>query len=349
MPTAEAQYLNALPLAVIAVDRDLHINYLNQSAEMLLEISASNAVGRELASLPAFDEEFAALCQRVLTSGEAISQFERTLTMPGMHTTVTLRITPVVTTTPEDDELLIVISKTEGRDKLAANQWKRETARAAGVMAAMLAHEVKNPLSGIRGAAQLLKEEVTEEQQSLTDLICRETDRINELLSQVEIFDNSAPDAMQPVNIHEVLQYVISVARTFGTHITFKEKYDPSLPMVRGRRDLLVQLFLNLVKNAAEALEGQPDATITLTTNYRSGYKVEQALPIAVTVEDNGPGIPEAVRAHLFEPFISSKEKGRGLGLAIVAKLASDLGAVAELDAEYTNGTRFAVWLPVER
>ncbi|MBY0407380.1 MAG: hypothetical protein K2Q01_06775, partial [Rickettsiales bacterium] len=217
----------------------------------------------------------------------------------------------------------------------------------------MLAHEVKNPLSGIRGAAQLLRDELPPDQQPLTDLICMEVDRVRDLLAQVEVFAGGVPGQLAPVNIHEVLQYVISIAKTgFAAHVTFRELYDPSLPLVLSHRDMLVQMFLNLVKNAAEALQIAENPTITVGTAYRSGtrYKLGKsedrvALPIMVSIHDNGAGIPEAMRGQLFEPFVSSKEEGRGLGLAIVAKIASDLGAVVELDKDFTSGARFSVSL----
>lgn len=352
----EFSYLNAIPSALIAIDRALCVQFINPAAEMLFGVSAPHTKGRELSTLPAITPELCALCERVFASGEELSLFGQELVFfyHQRRAVVTIHLTPVMV---EDkvDEILITIEKADGLDRLAANESKQEATRAAGIMAAMLAHEVKNPLSGIRGAAQLLRDEVAVEQQPLTDLICMETDRIRDLLDQVEIFAAGAPEGMQPVNIHEVLQYVISIAQTgFAAHVTFKERYDPSLPPVLGHRDLLVQLFLNLVKNAAEAMAGQAQADMTISTAYRSGshMRVGQAervsLPIAVTIEDNGPGIPEAVRPHLFEPFISSKEEGRGLGLAIVAKITSDLGAVVELDKECEGGTRFVVWLAVD-
>ena len=176
---------------------------------------------------------------------------------------------------------------------------------------------------------------------------------MRELLDQVEVFAGGVPGELQPVNIHEVLQYVMSIAKTgFAQHVTFREKYDPSLPLVLGHRDLMVQLFLNVVKNSAEALQNVSGATITLSTAYRSGQRISLdktgervPLPIMVSVEDNGAGIPEGMRARLFEPFITSKEGGRGLGLAIVAKLASDLGALVELDETALQGAKFVVSL----
>lgn len=353
----ELAYLNALPAAVLAVDHSLKVTFINQAAEMLLKTSAQQVLGRPLNDIAGFEEALCDLCERVFSDSEAVTLFEYALKLPMDHRSVTLHVTPVVVELRARKifvpEVLITIEKDRGLDQLTGSALKQEVTRVTGIMAAMLAHEVKNPLSGIRGAAQLLKDEVSPEHQPLTDLICMETDRIRDLLDQVEIFAAGAPEGKQQVNIHEVLQYVIGVAQTgFARHVKFKEIYDPSLPLVASHRDMLVQLFLNLIKNSAEALAGKPDATITLTTGYRSGYRVrigaseeKVALPVAVTIEDNGPGIPEAVRPHLFEPFVSSKEEGRGLGLAIVAKIASDIGAAVDLDKDFEGGTRFNVWM----
>jgi two-component system nitrogen regulation sensor histidine kinase GlnL len=348
-------YLNILPSALIVVDSALSIRYLNHAAEMLIGTSAHSAIERNLSAIGGFGSELCQLCQRVIASSQSISLYEHTLKLPMNYREVTIHISPVIIENEPVTQALITIEKSEGRDRVAAQELKQEASRAAGVMAAMLAHEVKNPLAGIRGAAQLLRDEVSPEHQSLTDLICMEADRIRDLLAQVEIFDDSVSSSTQSVNIHEVLQYVLSIAKTgFAPNITFKERYDPSLPPVIGHRDLLVQLLLNLVKNAAEALNGIENPTITFTTAYRSGYHIRShndervSLPIMVSVEDNGVGIPENMRGRLFEPFVSSKEDGRGLGLAIVAKIATDLGAAVELDPEYERGTRFVLWLPVD-
>ena len=384
----ELLYLSVLPSALIAVDRDLTVRFINPAAEILIGISAQQIIDRSLMDLPGFDGELCALCERVLSTGESISLFEHTLRLPMKHRDVTLHITPVMAENALASQILITIEKSDGLERVASQELKQEASRAAGVMAAMLAHEVKNPLAGIRGAAQLLKDEVSAEHQALAELICTETDRIRDLLAQVEIFDASALEYNQSVNIHEVLQYVLTIAKSgFARNVEFKERYDPSLPPVIGNRDLLVQLLLNLVKNSAEALSDVENPTIIFTTAYRSGYHIRSrnnsppleggvrggaatgeisligpppqpspsrgegekvALPIMVTIEDNGTGIAEDMRARLFEPFVSSKEDGRGLGLAIVAKIASDLGAVVELDPECERGTRFALWLPVD-
>ena len=346
--------LNALPSAVISINAALEVTFVNPAAENFFAFSAQQAKGRSLTTLPGFDAELCSLCERSFAAAEGMSLFERIIPLPHNHRVATIHLTPMWDAAEaRARQLLITIEKADGLDHIATSEWKQEATRTAGVMAAMLAHEVKNPLSGIRGAAQLLRDEVPPEHQPLTDLICMEVDRVRDLLAQVEVFAGGVPGQLTPVNIHEVLQYVISIAKNgFAPHVTFRERYDPSLPPVLSHRDLLVQLFLNMVKNAAEAIATVEDATITITTAYRSGYRYKLgkseerlSLPIMVSIEDNGTGIPEAMRSHLFEPFISSKEQGRGLGLAIVAKIASDLGSVVELDKD-TAGAKFNVSLP---
>lgn len=334
-PEASA-YLNALPQAVVAVDRDYAVTFVNAAAEEMF--------GADAGALLPWLQKRQALLTRIFISGEKMHLHEESL--PN-DTLATVHLTPVMEQN-EPVEIILTAETMEGLPTLAASEWKKDATRAAGLMAAMLAHEVKNPLSGISGAAQILKDETAGEHKPLAELICREADRIRDLLTQMEIFTDQAPAAMQPVNIHEVLQYVIGVAESgFARQIQFKEMYDPSLPEVLGRRELLVPLFLNLVKNAAEAMENRPDAVLTLTTSYKSGYRLQQKLPIMVSIEDNGPGITPEMRGKLFEPFCTSKGEGRGLGLAVVAKIAADLGAVVEFDEQKRQGARFNVMLAI--
>jgi two-component system nitrogen regulation sensor histidine kinase GlnL len=229
----------------------------------------------------------------------------------------------------------------------------RNAARSMTAMAAMLAHEVKNPLSGIRGAAQLLEQDADPDARELTQLICDETDRIVALVDRMEAFSDHQPIARGAVNIHEVLERVRRIAQTgFARHLRFGEEYDPSLPPVLGNRDLLVQVFLNLVKNAAEA-SPDPGGEIILTTAYRHGRRLatpaggERLLvPLMVSVADNGPGIPDDLKAHLFDPFVTTKRNGTGLGLALVAKVIGDHGGTVEFDSQ-PRRTVFRVFLPV--
>ena len=196
-------------------------------------------------------------------------------------------------------------------------------------VAAQLAHEIKNPLGGIRGAAQLLGADVGPEARELTQLIQTEVDRVTRLVERLENLADIRPLAREPVNLHEVLQHVRNLARGFAPGLRVREAYDPSLPPVAGDREALIQLFLNLVKNAAEATENAGE--ILLSTAYRHGHRVDgRKLPIVAGVSDDGAGIPAHIAARLFQPFATTKPSGGGLGLALVARIAaSHEGAVA--------------------
>lgn len=222
---------------------------------------------------------------------------------------------------------------TQGADRSAG-------ARAAIGAAAMLGHEVKNPLSGIRGAAQLLQS--GEEDDGLTTLITREVDRIAALIDRMQDFTDTRPLTLQPTNIYPLLDHARRVASAgFARDIIVEEQFDPSLPEVLVDPDALLQVLLNLIKNASEALQGTTEPRITLATAYRHGVSVSSAagrprqpLPIEISVTDNGPGAPDDILDHLFEPFVSSKPEGKGLGLPLVDKLMRDMGGIVQYSRE---------------
>ena len=220
----------------------------------------------------------------------------------------------------------------------------------------MLAHEIKNPLAGIRGAAQLLKTGASAADQPLAQLIVDETDRIRRLVDRMEAFSDEVPGPREAVNIHQVLDRVRAlVVNGVADGLALEEYYDPSLPDVWGDEDHLIQVFLNLVKNAAEAahMRGDGLGILSIQTAWRPGVRVRGAdgkasagAPIEIRVQDNGPGVPDSLRDHLFQPFVTTKSNGTGLGLALVTKLVTSHGGLIDFESE-PGRTVFRVLLPM--
>jgi len=345
--------VNALPHVVLVIGAAGDVRFANMAAEQFLGASAAWLLGRPLADLLPADSPLFALIAQARSDRASVSEYGVTLQSPriGEHFG-TVQVAPLA---EQPESVVVTIHEQSIARKIDHQLTHRHAARSVTAMAALLAHEVKNPLSGIRGAAQLLEQNAAPEDRELTRLICDETDRICALVDRMEVFSDGQPIERAPVNIHAVLEHVRKLAEAgFARHVRFIENYDPSLPPVQGNRDLLVQLFLNLVKNAAEAVS-LTGGEIALSTAYQHGVRLavpgserRMQLPLVVTVQDNGGGIPEDLRPHLFDPFVTTKSSGNGLGLALVAKIVGDHGGVIEFDSE-PRRTVFRVMLPIHR
>ncbi len=248
-------------------------------------------------------------------------------------------------------EVLLMMHPRSIADNMDRSLSHRNAARSVAGMAAMLAHEIRNPLAGISGAAQLLRSGLSVEDQELTKVIEDEAKRIGDLVNRVEAFGEMGPGAVEPVNIHDIIDRAKRAAAAgFASHMTFKDMFDPSIPPTAGSADQLLQVIINLLKNAAEAAPA--GGVITLKTTYRPGVKLSmpgkrsQSLPIEISVKDNGPGIALSILDDVFEPFVSTKASGTGLGLSLVSKIMADHGGVVDCKSD-ANGTEFRLLLPV--
>ncbi|MEI6574040.1 MAG: ATP-binding protein [Alphaproteobacteria bacterium] len=344
IPAAEPRsdaILNALPLPVIVIDKDNRIVEANLAAQAFLQMSASMLNRFTLAELVPFGSPVLSMVDAVRTHGGSMSEYRVDVGTPriGQDKIVDLYATP---STDQPGDIVIMLQEKTIAEKIDRQLSHRGAARSISAMGSMLAHEIKNPLSGIRGAAQLLEATVEESDRELLRLICDETDRIVKLVERFEDFSDERPVEREPVNIHSVLEHVKRLATSgFARHIRFNETYDPSLPPISGSRDQLIQVFLNLVKNAAEAIGPDAvDGTIELSTAFRPGVKIATpgsreriALPLEITVKDNGPGVPHDIVQTLFDPFVTTKSTGSGLGLALVSKIIRDHGGIVECDS----------------
>ena len=347
--------LSALPHPIFILNPEQQFIYVTGAAEAFFETSRSMLKRMTLADVVNFSNPLRTLVNQVRDMGTTVNEYAVEITTKRFESPklVDLYAGPI----PEKPYLTIVMLLQRAMaQKIERQLTHRAAARSVSGMASVLAHEIKNPLSGIRGAAQLLEQNLSDEDRALTRLICTETDRIKALVDRMEVFGDERPISRSPVNIHDVLEHVRILAQAgFAKGISVVEEYDPSLPPVPGNRDQLIQAFLNLIKNAAEALGGNKTSDrITIQTSFRPGVRMmvpgaetRIALPLMIEIEDNGKGVPEHLKAHLFDPFVTTKTGGTGLGLALVAKIIGDHGGVIECESE-NNKTVFRVLLPLQ-
>jgi len=348
-----AQILAALPLAVVVLDEQDVFCSVNYAAEEFFGSSKALLLNSNLTEILPPDHPVFLVLERVRRDGLTVAEHDLVLEGPRLaRRGCSIQAAPVA----EIAGLVVLTLQDESAARALDQQMSaRNAARSITGMAAILAHEVKNPLSGIRGAAQLLETSAPPQDRELAVLIRDEADRIRAMVERMETFGEKKLER-QAVNIHRVLEHVRKLSGSgFAARIKFVEAYDPSLPHVHGNRDQLIQVLLNLVKNAAESIAGmdRPDGEIHLSTGFQHGVRLTASsgrsranLPLFVSVRDNGPGIPEDIRRHLFEPFISTKATGSGLGLALVAKIVADHGGLIDVDSR-PGRTEFRINLPV--
>jgi len=347
--------LAALPHPIIVLAPDNRIVYANAAAEAFLSSGIALLKRARLDEVVAFGCPLLALVEQVRNSGVTLNEYSVEVAGPKFQSPKLVDVYGGLMT--DNPDLVVLMLQQRNMAQMIERQLThRAAARSVSGLAAVLAHEIKNPLSGIRGAAQLLEQGLSDEDRSLTQLICSETDRIRNLVDRMEVFGDERPLVTEPVNIHDVLDHVRRLCESgFGRGIRFIEDYDPSLPPVPGNRDKLVQAILNLVKNAVEAIgDNKSQGRIIMQTSFRPGVRLSVpgsdariSLPLMIQIEDNGGGVPENLREHLFDPFVTTKPNGTGLGLALVAKIINDHGGIIELDSE-PDRTVFRVLLPME-
>ena len=341
---------NSLPDPVVILDGAGAVTDVNGAAESFLRSSSRQLRGQRIVDLSGEGSRLADLVFRVLRDEVNMAEYGVELSLPELPTRlVDLQAAPLA---ERGAGVLVMIHSRAILETMDRSLTHRNAARSVAGMAQMLAHEIKNPLAGISGAAQLLAMNLAESDRELTGLIRDEVQRIGDLVSRVEQFGEIGRGRYQAINIHDVLDRACRSAKAgFAAHARFIQEYDPSLPPTLGDPDQLMQVMLNLLKNAAEAVP-KVGGIITLRTSYRAGLKVQtpagrrESLPLQILLADNGAGVPEDLQRHIFEPFVTSKSNGSGLGLALVSKIISDHGGVISCESE-PGWTRFRLLLPV--
>lgn len=350
-----------LPLPALILDPKGRVAAMNDAAEIWLNISRNSTLGKVLedgamAARLLIRPSLRPLFDRVIADGEPLYQ-------TGVHFELGDRVgghqarAASVHVGVEDNQAggISILIVPEG-DTGPAHQSRvvRTAARSAIGMAEMLAHEIKNPLAGIRGAAQLMAMNASPEDREMAEMIVSESRRIVSLLDQVERFGDSSPPNLQPLNVHDVLEQVRCSAQVgFARNVNVVTEYDPSLPLALADADQLTQVCLNLVRNAAEALGDGQGGSIRLRSSYDRSVRLPAGgnwpdgrhLPLQIEVEDNGPGLPDAIADQIFEPFVSGRENGTGLGLALVSKIVTDHGAALRVVSR-PGRTLFRISLP---
>jgi len=352
-----AEWINTIPAGVIVFDEEDQVVFVNPSAETFFSTSAQQLRLMSIEELFGPNSAVGGLFQQARLTSMPIAEFDVQIMLPRAGTVqASVTVVPVLEANGNqpNGDMILQFSTTSIAHRIEQQMRRQGAARSTAGMVAVLAHEVRNPLAGIRGAAQIIESSVSGEERELTQLIADEVDRISNLIERIDVFAEIGPAPEKPVNIHEALARARRVLESSGAlaELNFREAFDPSLPLVRGDFEGLVQIFLNLIKNAADAARiGGKE--ILIKTAYRHGLRLAAdgrrewgALPIEVSVQDNGPGIPKELQSDIFDPFVTTKPGGHGLGLAVVAKIVGDHAGAVEFESEPFR-TIFNIHLPL--
>ncbi len=339
----------SLPIPGLILDRDDLIREINPAAEQFLNTSARSLKGQPVWDKLFVDAPLEHSFERVRAQQAPL--FVNDVDVGGGEKAPVQCSVQIAPLADNSDEVLLLLEPREIADRLGRARSTQSAARSAIGMAEMLAHEIKNPLAGITGAAQLLSMNLGAEDQEMTDLIVAETRRILKLIEQVEQFGNVRPPERRAVNLHDALDRARKTSLVgFAAHMKIVEEYDPSLPATFADSDQLQQVFLNLLKNASEA--NPAGGTIRIRTFYEQMLRVKdkdgsgRAVPLHVEIIDDGPGLPPEIAAEIFEPFVSGRENGTGLGLALVSKIIAEHSGWISLSS-VPGRTVFRISLPV--
>lgn len=349
----DAAVFHALQQPVIVCDNNNSIVFANYAAEAFFGASKQVLLRQKLEGIIAFGSPILELVEAVRLGHAPMTKYR--VVAGQLRTQSEIKVDVFASPLPElPGSVSLLFQQRTMADKIDRQLVSQGAVRSATGLAAMLAHEIKNPLSGIRGAAQLLEQTIDEDEKLLARLIRDETDRIVKLIDRVEVFGDQRPVDRNALNVHVALDRVKLLAKSgIASGTTIIEQYDPSLPDVYGNEDQLIQIFINLIKNAAEAIENIDNSEITISTKFVPGVKISVSgtserisLPLEITIQDNGPGVPEEMLPFMFEPFVTGKPSGTGLGLALVAKMVADHGGIIECDSR-PGCTKFRILLPM--
>ena len=351
------QIMNSMTFPIIIIDFDKKISIINIAGENFFQSSSKMILGKQLGHYLPFSSPLLELIDKCKKNSFGFNEYGLDLSNPriGLKKDIDVQVTLL-----PDGNIMIIFIDNGFEKNFLAREVSNSTSDTLSYFGSMLAHEVKNPLAGIRGAAQLIEKKYPDINNNLTTLICNEVDRIKRLVENIEVFDTPQSLNLKPLNIHSILRHTSDVLiNSQEIKIEISEYFDPSIPNILGNEDQLIQLFLNLMTNSCDAVKKKnkpTNAKISLFTSFKhdaiiknkpSGERIN--LPIEVKVSDNGSGINDCYKNNLFEPFVSSKKSSKGgLGLTMVKKIIEDHDGIINFDTS-TEGTTFSINLAAEK